>query len=63
MSQNLGKRQTSRRSIFFQVLVISIVINLIIILAPILPVSEVINCFASPCDPNITYESIWERYN
>lgn len=60
-SNDILRRQ--RKKFFVEVLVITIVINLILLLVPVLPITEVPNCFTKVCDPNITFESIWERYN
>lgn len=64
MSSNPVKKIRNRnRNQFVQVLIIIVILNLIFIFIPIVPITDVTHCFTSSCDPNITFESIWERYN
>lgn len=64
MSSNPVKKiRTRNRTQFIEVLIIIVILNLILIFISILPITDVPNCFTSSCDPNITFESIWERYN
>ncbi len=62
-SDSVKKIRNRNRTQFIEVLIIIVILNLILIFIPILPITDVANCFTSSCDPNITFESIWERYN
>lgn len=58
------KRNRSRKvGSFIVLLIILVIISMILIWVPLLPISDVPNCFTVSCDPNITFESVWERYN
>jgi len=62
MSQQNRKRK-GKLGKFLILFLTKLLIIAIILLVPILPITDVPNCFTVVCDPQITFESIFERFN